>query len=349
MNSPTLQTIADQAGVSRAAVSLALRNQPGISRETRERIKKIADELGYRPNPMVAALMSHLKTLRPMSNVGSIPFITDFPKRDEWREYPTLMRYFTGADERAKQSGYHLEEMWMREPGMTARKMKSILVNRGVEGVLISPLPLGRRHVSLDVSSFAVATIGFSLVRPKVHRAVHRHVESLRLAVHKLRHLGYRRIALAIFETQDRRNDFNWSTAFAGYQITLPAKERVPIYYLDDDDKPKFVKWLKSNKPDVILAGNSLIFSKLEEAGIAVPTEIGVAILDVSSVDRGASGIDQQPEIVGAAAVDMIIAQINRNERGIPASPRQITTEGIWVVGSSLRKISSVPKEMRES
>jgi LacI family transcriptional regulator len=339
VENPTLQTIADKAGVSRAAVSLALRNQPGISAETRDRIKKIAEDLGYRPNPMVSALMAHLKSIRPLASIGSIPFITDFPTRDEWRDYPTVLRYFNGASERALQSGYRLDEMWLREPGMSARKMHSILVNRGVEGVLIAPLPEGRRHISLDLGSFAVSTIGYSLVRPKVHRAVHRHIESLRLAVHKLRHLGYRRIALAIHESQDRRNEFNWSTAYAGYQISLPAKERIPIFYLDTDDTPKFSKWLKTSKPEVILAGNSQILEKLTKAGISVPKDIGVALLDYSSLDKDFAGIDQQPEWVGAAAVDMIVAQINRNERGVPASPRQITTEGVWVPGKTVRKI----------
>jgi len=39
--------IAEKAGVSRAAVSLALNNKPGISDETREKIIKIATNLGY--------------------------------------------------------------------------------------------------------------------------------------------------------------------------------------------------------------------------------------------------------------------------------------------------------------
>lgn len=307
--------------------------------ETRERIRKIADEQGYRPNPMVSALMAHLKSLRPTANVGAIPFITDFPTRDEWRDFSIVRRYFEGASERARQAGYHLEEMWLREPGMTAKKMRSVLINRGVEGVLIAPLPEGRRHISLDMSNFAGATMGYSLVRPKLHRAVHRHIESLRLAVQKLRHLGYRRIALAVYETQDRRNEFNWSTAYAGYQITLPAKERIPIFYLEGDDDAKFLKWLKKGNPDAILTGNIEILENLSKAGVSVPKDVGLAILDHSASDKGAAGIDQQPELVGAAAVDMIVAQINRNERGLPASPRQISTEGLWIPGKSVRRV----------
>ncbi|WP_327320614.1 LacI family DNA-binding transcriptional regulator [Streptomyces sp. NBC_01235] len=42
--------VAAKAGVSRALVSIVFRNQPGASEETRERVLRIADEIGYRPD-----------------------------------------------------------------------------------------------------------------------------------------------------------------------------------------------------------------------------------------------------------------------------------------------------------
>ena len=48
---PTLQDIAKRAGVGKATVSLALRNDPKISAATRERVRAIAEELKYRPDP----------------------------------------------------------------------------------------------------------------------------------------------------------------------------------------------------------------------------------------------------------------------------------------------------------
>ncbi|WP_114853979.1 LacI family DNA-binding transcriptional regulator [Brachybacterium sp. YJGR34] len=44
----TLQDVAARAGVSNAAVSLALRGRPGVSEATRRRILAAADEIGYR-------------------------------------------------------------------------------------------------------------------------------------------------------------------------------------------------------------------------------------------------------------------------------------------------------------
>jgi DNA-binding LacI/PurR family transcriptional regulator len=54
----TMEDVASRAGVSRALVSLAYRNRPGVSTETRERILTIGRELGYVPNRVAARLAS---------------------------------------------------------------------------------------------------------------------------------------------------------------------------------------------------------------------------------------------------------------------------------------------------
>ncbi|MEU9299872.1 LacI family DNA-binding transcriptional regulator [Streptomyces sp. NPDC048269] len=53
---PTIKDIARQAGVSESAVSFALNDRPGVSRETRARIRRVAEELGWQPNSAARAL-----------------------------------------------------------------------------------------------------------------------------------------------------------------------------------------------------------------------------------------------------------------------------------------------------
>ena len=44
----TLDQLAEQLGISRSAVSLALNGKPGVSEATRETVMKCASELNYR-------------------------------------------------------------------------------------------------------------------------------------------------------------------------------------------------------------------------------------------------------------------------------------------------------------
>ena len=54
----TIKDIASAAGVSLATVSRVINNGPKVGDATRERVKKIMDEMGYRPNANARALVT---------------------------------------------------------------------------------------------------------------------------------------------------------------------------------------------------------------------------------------------------------------------------------------------------
>lgn len=58
----TMEDVARHVGVSRALVSLAYRDMPGVSEETRERILRAGRDLGYSPNQVAARLAGHSGT-----------------------------------------------------------------------------------------------------------------------------------------------------------------------------------------------------------------------------------------------------------------------------------------------
>ena len=49
------------------------------------------------------------------------------------------------------------------------------------------------------------------------------------------------------------------------------------------------------------------------------------------------SGIDQNSRLVGAAAVDLLVAAIQRGQKGIPSHPVRTMVEGSWRKGESTR------------
>ena len=64
----TIRDVAQAAGVSISTVHQALNDKPGVSDATREHIRMIADNLGYRPNKMASGLKrrtQHIAVLLP--------------------------------------------------------------------------------------------------------------------------------------------------------------------------------------------------------------------------------------------------------------------------------------------
>ena len=52
----TISDVARTAGVSNSAVSYALNGKPGVSEETREKVLKVAEQMGWKPNMAAKAL-----------------------------------------------------------------------------------------------------------------------------------------------------------------------------------------------------------------------------------------------------------------------------------------------------
>ena len=55
---PSMSQLARVAGVHQSTVSRALRRDRSIPAATRQRIQALADKLGYRPHPLVSALVA---------------------------------------------------------------------------------------------------------------------------------------------------------------------------------------------------------------------------------------------------------------------------------------------------
>jgi len=75
----SLRDIAEEAGVSRMTVSLALRDTARIPPATRQRVREIADRLGYRPDPRVRRAMAAIAQSRHGGRQGGCRLIW------EWR------------------------------------------------------------------------------------------------------------------------------------------------------------------------------------------------------------------------------------------------------------------------
>ena len=339
-----MQQIADLAGVSRMAVSLALRNSPKISAATSERIRRVADELGYRPNPMVSALMTQLRHGRQVKKPTVIAYVTAYPTEDGWRRPGPFVSFYEGAKRRAEALGYQLEEWWLRRPGMTEQRFSDILYTRNILATIIAPLPPGGGELHLDWTRFASSTIGYSVTGPEIHRASNDQYSTIRLALSELGKLGYRRIGLAIPRESDERVKHNWSAGMLVYQQQIPPADRVPPLLADGPFSRSFAGWFSEHRPDAVLSLTEQCLRVLEDLGLSVPRDVGFAHLALTTADRDWAGVNQNSKLVGAAAVDLVDAQLRRNEHGVPEHQKTLLIHGQWVPGPTVRDLHAAPK-----
>jgi LacI family transcriptional regulator len=188
----TLQQITRAADWSLATVSYALRDDPRIRSETKTLVQKIAAQLCYRPNPRFSALMSPIRTSRPVATGERIAFVWVHTSRAESAKDPFLQRVFLGAKVRAEALGYGLEQFWTAERGMTDRRLSQVIKARGIVGVLLSPV-MHEAEVTLDLewSAFAPAVIGSARWNPERH---HARTPSLSRDAHGAREACHRRL-----------------------------------------------------------------------------------------------------------------------------------------------------------
>ena len=347
----TLADIAKKAGVSVMTVSRALRKQANISAETQKRIQEIAEAVGYRPNPLVSALMTYRRAAKPVRSHLNIGFLTNFPARDGWKVSKLYEEFYQGVVESADRHGYGVEIFWMREAGMTSERMNQILLTRSIHGLVIAPLPVAQGHMHLDWEQFCAVTIGYSLARPLLHRAVNHQFRSMRLAMRHLKKLGYRRLGLALPASLNERVDRQWVGSFLVERLRFDSSQALPLFVIDDAEWnfENFRAWYQENRPDVIISHEEVVLDWLRTMRVNVPEEVGFVHLNCADKSGPFAGIYQNGPAVGAVAVDFLIGMIQRNERGIPVLPHSILVEGTWVEGRTVRSLAAVQHSAEET
>lgn len=340
MQSPVrLQDIADQVGVSRATVSLALRNHPSIPPVTRERIRRVADGLGYRPNPLISALMRHQREGGPPRPTHlALGIVINFSKRGPWRSYLSE-DLLTGAAARAAKRGYRLEEFWLGDMGVNGSRLSKILAQRAIPGFIVAPLPAAHGHLRLDWARFSAVAIGYSLVRPALHRVSTNRFQAMCLAMRRLRRLGYARVGLALPVNQDARVDHQWASAFLWEQRQASPRQRVAPLLVRDQDwtERRFRRWVGAQRPDVVLGHQAEVAAWLAKLRDEGGDPVGFVHLWNPDPSGTYAGIYHSPPAIGAAAVDMLVELVQRNERGAPDAPHTLLLDSVWRDGATLR------------
>jgi LacI family transcriptional regulator len=325
-----MEDIASEVGLSRAAVSMALRGDRSIPAITRRRIEQAALRLGYRPNPLVASLMSLHRQRR---SAASLRTTIAFLSSHDWRQYPSYQSMFAGAEERAAEVSCELEEFQLRASGMTPLRLRSILNARGIHAVIVAPLPSGERTLDFDFSSLIAVGMGMSQTAPLIERVANDHFQSAVLAVEKCLELGYRRPGLIVAESTSLRLGHRWLGGFnlALHKAGLPAIPPLSPETIEEIPS-QLPAWRRRHKPDVVLTGHgSAPLGKLER----LPRSLGIVLLGTPSRDSAWSGIFQNFHLIGRVAAERAISRLYTNNFETLHEAHVHLVGGQWVPGLS--------------
>ena len=124
----------------------------------------------------------------------------------------------------------------------------------------------------------------------------------------------------------------------------LSKKDQPQAKLTWDQHGENFIKWVKQTRPEVVVANSNSFPGWLEKAGYRIPENISFVSLGVSATQTSKAGIDQNQEIIGAAAIDLIVGQCNRNEYGLPHLDKTVLIRGTWVQGNQLMMTSNSPR-----
>lgn len=338
----TIRDIAGRAGVHFSTVSLALRNSPKLRPEVCKRIRAIADELGYVPDPAMSALTAYRNSTRPVNYQATLAWVNNWPVQTEMRRIRTFELYFQGAVERARQLGYRIDELWLHAPGMTSAAAHAILRARNITGLLLAPQPFAHTPLNLDLKGFSALAFGYSLQPSNLHVVTNHQYQSTSLMMRRLIELGYRRIGLFLRSDWDEKVNGSYLSGVLFMQHHLPGADRVPPLLTKDGLEHEFLAWFKRHKPDVIVVVDRQVRGWIEQKlGLRIPEDVGIAHLNADPNETWLAGISQNDRLIGATAVDFLAGMLQRNERGVPATPIRTLVEGEWKPGLSVRSVAA--------
>jgi len=336
----SLGDLAKAAGISTVAAGYAMRNQPGVSKETRARVQRIARQLGYAPDARITSWMQKMREAKS-KDLLPIAWLNSLPEKDAWNKIAYLSPYLEGARARALELGYRIEEIWARQPGMTMQRISQILYQRGIGGVIVSQ---PARHIRLDWSRLAGVSIDGSLLAPGLHRVMSDHAFNLLLALKALKRLGYRRIGICLTDQIDSFSHHALRSTACYFQATTTKAQQVPpLYYAGTPPmhKKQITEWFLKHRPDAVVGLDSRLVKWLSDTGARIPEEVGVVHLAVDDDVSDWAGIYSDKREIGATAAEWVITLLQNHRFGLPRKALNMLVRGSWQPGRTLRASGS--------
>lgn len=332
----TLSSLAKDCGISMASTSRALSGHPNVSPAVRERVLAMAQQRGYRRNHLVSTIMGQVRGSRTQHFFGNLA-IVHIPSARQPVLMPQQKIIIKAAQTRAHEMGFRLGIFSLGEPESGPAALARVLRARGVLGIIFLQPNSNDTTAGFPWDHFTSLQIDYDSSIITHHTISLDHHFTLVAALERLRSLGYEKIGLFIEDHKDERLVHKWSAAFRSFQENQGGIGAVPILKAETMTKPRFNAWQRAHRPDLVVGHVDRALLWLKQSGLGAPRDFGFFNLNWNERTRPCAGLDLRPELHGIVAVETLAAQIQRNERGLPADPRTVMFSGCWIDGPTLR------------
>jgi DNA-binding LacI/PurR family transcriptional regulator len=311
----TIKDIARELNVSSSTVSRALKDYPGISDETKRKVKEVAEKLNYRPN----AIALSLRKSRSFTIGVIIPEVVHF-------FFSTVI---SGIEEVASSRGYNVILSQTNESITREKSSIETMLSNQIDGFLVS-----FSKETTDFEHFSrLLDHGYPIIFfdrvPNIPHSINVMVDDYHGAYNATSHLisqGYSRIVhlagpknLSISKERER----GYKDALSNHGIAIDPTLIIECAYGTSDEGFKITEKLfkkLEKKPDGIFANNDLAavgaMLACKSLGYSVPNEVGVVGFSnwqfCSMIEPTLSSVSQPGFKMGSKATELLIDLIEK-------------------------------------
>lgn len=313
----TIKDIARELNVSSSTVSRALKDYPGISDETKRKVKELAEKLNYRPN----AVALSLRKSKSFTIGVVIPEVVHF-------FFSTVI---SGIEEVAYKNGYNVILCQTNEKLEREISCVETMLSNQIDGLLVS-----YSKETTDFSHFTKLMemelpIVFFDRTPNIEKTVNVTVNDFSGGYQATKHLidqGYRKIVhlagpsnLAI--SKKRMEGYLAALSDSGISID----ERLVVECPVANEKESFEICLElfknpQDRPDAIFAHHDMVAAgammAIKSLGLRIPEDVGVVGFSnwqfAAMIDPPLTSILQPGTKIGEKATQILLEMINNKE-----------------------------------